>query len=63
MTRGRGRSTPDPPPLSLLSLAAWKVVNCSAGFRSVATRLSLKEVCMCRCTGSLGRDGAHRVSL
>lgn len=54
MTWGRGRSTPDSPRLSPLSLTAWKVVSCSAGFRSVVTRLSLKEVRMCRCMGSLG---------
>lgn len=32
-----------PAPLSAC-LAAWRVVSCSAGFRSVVTRLSLREV-------------------
>ena len=54
MTRGRGRLMPDSPPPCPLSLIAWKAVSCSAGFRSVATKLSLREVCTCSCTRDLG---------
>lgn len=51
---GEGQLTPSSPLpcLQSPSLAAWKAASCSAGFRSVATRLSLREVRVCSRTGA-----------
>lgn len=58
MIQDRGRLMPDSPPpcLQSPSLTAWKVVSCSAGFRSVATRLSLREVHACSWTSGAEID-------